>query len=212
MGWFLLALIAGQWDLLILHLVVYILLSISLFSIFILPLFRTHPNLEYRERLNVKHGATDHGADSLTIKYINDLHLIYKTNPSLAFAVTIAMFSLAGIPPLAGFYSKYLILNAITQSEQYLVLIIALGAAIISAFYYIRIIKTIYFSSELNKSKQFWTKTKIFGKEHCLQDNSWFTISTIEIGPNAYICAISTFLTILFFVKPDYVCVWMALS
>ena len=38
-GWFLLALIAGQWDLLILHLVVYILLSISLFSIFILPLF-----------------------------------------------------------------------------------------------------------------------------------------------------------------------------
>lgn len=205
-GWFLLALIAGQWDILLIHLVVYILLSISLFSIFILPLFRTHPSLEYRVRSPHKktthpyayatYASVDHGSDSLTIKYISDLHQIYKTNPSVAFAVTIAMFSLGGIPPLAGFYSKYLILSAVTQSEQYLILLISLGAAVISIFYYIRVIKTIYFSD----SKHLNNGSRL----------RWFSINTMAVGPNAYICAVSTALTVLFFIKPDYICVWVA--
>ena len=145
-GWFILALITGQWHLLIIHLVIYILLSTCLFSIFILPLFRTHPNLEYRQRTDVlgQH-IIDHGTDSLAIKYISDLNQLHKTNPTLAFAMVIAFFSLAGIPPLAGFYSKYLIINALTQTEQYLILLIALVSAVLSAFYYIRVIKTIYF-------------------------------------------------------------------
>lgn len=94
-GWFILALITGQWHLLVIHLVIYILLSTCLFSIFILPLFRTHPNLEYRQRTVVtsnKQGQhiIDHGTDSLAIKYISDLNLLHKTNPSLAFAMIIA--------------------------------------------------------------------------------------------------------------------------
>ena len=206
-GWFLLALIAGKWDVLVIHLVVYILLSVSLFSVFILPLFRTHPSLEYRVRsphrktthpyAYATYGSADHGTDGLTIKYISDLHLIYKTNPSVALAVTIAMFSLGGIPPLAGFYSKYLILSAITQAEQYLLLFISIGAAVVSVFYYIRVIKTIYFSD----SKDFKDEPRLH----------WFSINTLAVGPNVYICAVCTALTGLFFVKPDYICVWVAM-
>jgi proton-translocating NADH-quinone oxidoreductase chain N len=197
-GWLLLALITGQWDLLIIHLIVYILLSISLFSVFVLPLFRTHPSLEYRERIDQKHGLTDHGADSQTLKYINDLSQIYKTNSSLAFVITIAMFSLAGIPPLAGFYSKYLILNALTQAEQYLILSLALGTAVISAFYYIRVIKTIYFSTSTEKK----------------QNNVQFAIhcAAPEANTNAYICVFSTLLTLLFFIRPDYICIWVSIN
>lgn len=188
-GWFLLALVTGQWDILIIHLIVYITLSISLFSVFVLPLFRTHPNLEYRQRIDLKHDLTDHGVDSQTLKYINDLNQIYKTNPSLAFVITIALFSLAGIPPLAGFYSKYLILNSIIQAEQYLILSLALGVAVISAFYYIRVIKTMYFGTSIHHNVQF----------------SLYSQTSV----NAYICTFTTFLTVLFFIRPDYICIWV---
>jgi NADH-quinone oxidoreductase subunit N len=60
----------------------------------------------------------DDGADSSHLKYLTDLNQLNKTNPSLAFAVTISMFSLAGIPPLADFYSKYLVINAVVQTEN----------------------------------------------------------------------------------------------
>lgn len=194
-GWFLLALITGQWDVLIIHLIVYLLLSTTLFSIFVLPLFRTHPNLEYRERIDAKHGLIDHGADSQALKYINDLNQIYRTNPSLAFFVTLAMFSLAGIPPLAGFYSKYLVLNALTQDEQYLILSLSLACAVVSAFYYIRIVKTMYFTN-LNPSLP--------------NEGPQFTIDTSshEANANAYICTISSLATLAFLIRPDYVCIW----
>lgn len=264
-GWFLLALVTGQWDLLIIHLIVYILLSVCLFSIFVLPLFRTHPNLEYRQRIytqNSSDHSIDHGTDSLTIKYISDLNQLNKTNPSLAFAMNVAFFSLAGIPPFAGFYSKYLIINALTQTEQYLTLFIALGSAVLSAFYYIRVIKTIYFTNagvffsfnpnlfKINfsksitqlsvslskKSKASYPKNGLYfaplGKadyrkkqlivkhdhnnahidstQSSAEKLKMFTI--MPISSNAYICALSTILTIIFFIKPDYIFVCIALS
>jgi NADH-quinone oxidoreductase subunit N len=206
-GWFILALITGQWHLLVIHLIIYILLSTCLFSIFILPLFRTHPNLEYRQRTAVQgQHIVDHGTDSLAIKYISDLNQLHKTNPSLAFAMVIAFFSLAGIPPLAGFYSKYLIINALTQTEQYLTLLIALVSAVLSAFYYIRVIKTIYFPPlELRFTRQN-PKVKSLAKDRF----KMFTI--MAVSSNAYICAFSAILTIFFFIKPDYFCIWIIFS
>lgn len=215
-GWFILALITGQWDLLLIHLIIYILLSICLFSIFILPIFRTHPNLEYRQRVAKEQNIIDYGTDSLAIKYISDLNQLHKSNPSLAFAMIIAFFSLAGIPPLAGFYSKYLIINALTQTEQYLTLLIALGSAVISAFYYIRVIKTIYFPSlelhfTLNKPNTKSIK-KVNAKVKSLAKDRLKMFTIMAISSNAYICAFSALLTIFFFIKPDYFCIWIILS
>lgn len=198
-GWFVLALVAGQWQLMVIHLMVYTILSINLFSVFILPLFRSHPSLAYRSRntdsASVSADSIDHAADSNTVKYISDLHQIYKVNPSIAFAVTISMFSLAGMPPLAGFYSKYLILNAVTQTEMYLILSLALAVAILSAYYYLRVIKTIYFSSKSNDANMAY------------DGQWWFTMQ--ELPSNAYITSVTTAATLLFFLKPDYFCVWL---
>ena len=204
-GWFMLALVTGQWHLLIIHLVIYILLSTCLFSIFILPLFRTHPNLEYRQRTDVlgQH-IVDHGTDSLAIKYISDLNQLHKTNPSLAFAMVIAFFSLAGIPPLAGFYSKYLIINALTQTEQYLTLLVALVSAVLSAFYYIRVIKTIYFPPlelrfTLNESSKIGAMVKQQNSKVKTLTKDRFKMFTImAVSSNAYICAFSAILMIFF--------------
>jgi NADH-quinone oxidoreductase subunit N len=73
-GWFLLALASGQWEATVLHLIVYVILSITLFSIFITPLFRSHPNLQYRVRSEAKLGIIDHGRtrirSSISVIYI----------------------------------------------------------------------------------------------------------------------------------------------
>jgi NADH-quinone oxidoreductase subunit N len=76
---------------------------------------------------------------------ISDLSGISKKHPLIAFSFLIIMFSLAGIPPLAGFFAKFYIFMSVIESEMYTLAIIGLLSTVISAFYYLRIIKIIYF-------------------------------------------------------------------
>ena len=63
----------------------------------------------------------------------------------------IILFSLAGIPPLAGFFAKFYIFMAVIQKEMYFLAIVGLLATVIAAFYYLRVIKIIYFDPEQEK-------------------------------------------------------------
>jgi len=76
---------------------------------------------------------------------INDLSGLSKNHPILAFSFLIILFSLAGIPPLAGFFAKFYIFMTVIESKMYALAIIGLLTTVISAFYYLRIIKIIYF-------------------------------------------------------------------
>ena len=76
---------------------------------------------------------------------INDLSGMSKNHPILALSFLIILFSLAGIPPLAGFFAKFYIFMAVIKSEMYILAILGLLTTVISAFYYLRIIKIIYF-------------------------------------------------------------------
>ena len=76
---------------------------------------------------------------------INDLSGLSKNHPLLALSFLIILFSLAGIPPLAGFFAKFYIFMAVIESEMYMLAIIGLITTVVSAFYYLRIIKIIYF-------------------------------------------------------------------
>ncbi len=76
---------------------------------------------------------------------ISDLSGISKKHPILAFSFLIILFSLAGIPPLAGFFAKFYIFTAVLEQEMYVLAIIGLLTTVISAFYYLKVIKTIYF-------------------------------------------------------------------
>ena len=79
---------------------------------------------------------------------IEDLSGISKNHPLLSFAFLIILFSLAGIPPLAGFFAKFYIFMAVIEQSMYFLAITGLLATVISAFYYLRIIKVIYFDPE----------------------------------------------------------------
>ena len=82
---------------------------------------------------------------------LNDLSGISKNHPILSISLLIILFSLAGIPPLAGFFAKFYIFIAVIENKMYTLAIIGLLSTVISAFYYLRIIKIIYFD-DANKS------------------------------------------------------------
>ena len=82
---------------------------------------------------------------------IDDLSGLSKNHPLISFSLLIILFSLAGIPPMAGFFAKFYVFAAVIKQEMYFLAIIGLLAAVISAFYYLRIIKIIYFDPEKEK-------------------------------------------------------------
>jgi len=95
---------------------------------------------------------------------IQDLAGISKQNPLLAISFLIIMFSLAGIPPLAGFFAKFYVFMSVIESGMYTLAIIGLLTTVISAFYYLRIIKIIYFDEIKNpfdRIKNFGIKTTV---------------------------------------------------
>ena len=81
---------------------------------------------------------------------LEDYNGLYTTNPKLAFLMTLALFSLAGIPPFAGFFSKFFIFAAAFQSGFHLLVFIALINTILSLYYYLKIVKAMY----INKSDE----------------------------------------------------------
>jgi len=80
---------------------------------------------------------------------INDLSGLSKNHPMLALGFLIILFSLAGIPPLAGFFAKFYIFMAVIEAKMYTLAIIGLVTTVVSAFYYLRIIKVIYFDKPI---------------------------------------------------------------
>lgn len=78
---------------------------------------------------------------------MDDYDGLHKTNPWLSLAMTLAMFSLAGIPPFAGFFSKIFIFNAVASTNSmalYMLVLIALINTIISLYYYLLVVKAIW--------------------------------------------------------------------
>jgi NADH-quinone oxidoreductase subunit N len=110
---------------------------------------------------------------------IDDLSGLSKNHPILSFSLLVILFSLAGIPPLAGFFAKFYIFKAVIEQSMYFLAIVGLLSTVIAAFYYLRIIKIIYFDPE---------------KEKYDQDHSpWLKFSLI----------LSTLLILFYFISPS---------
>ena len=121
---------------LLVYLVIYLVMTINLFTIVLCPLRREKINVVDKFQTSVER-----------LKYITDLALLAKTNPIIAITISVTMFSIAGIPPLAGFYSKAFLMFAAMSSAQYVLAIIGIVTSVISCFYYIRLVKIMYFEA-----------------------------------------------------------------
>ena len=76
---------------------------------------------------------------------MNDLAGLGKTKKVAAWCISVVMFSMIGIPPLAGFFGKYYVLLDLVSIEEYTLVVVAIIASLIAAYYYLKVIKSIYF-------------------------------------------------------------------
>jgi NADH-quinone oxidoreductase subunit N len=102
---------------------------------------------------------------------IDDLSGLSKNHPLLSLCLLVILFSLAGIPPLAGFFAKFYVFKAVLEQSMYFLAIVGLLSTVVAAFYYLRIIKIIYFDKEKEK----------FDTDHSLWLKFSLTVSTILI-------------------------------
>lgn len=79
------------------------------------------------------------------VELLEDMAGISKTNPLLAFCMAVMMFSMAGIPPMAGFFGKLYVFSAAVQAGLYVLVVIGLVCSVVAAYYYLRIVKIMYF-------------------------------------------------------------------
>lgn len=79
------------------------------------------------------------------IQYINQLKGQFKVNPLLGLSLAVCLFSMAGIPPLVGFFGKQMVLYAATHNGNFFLAFVAILVSVVSAAYYLRVIKVIHF-------------------------------------------------------------------
>ena len=84
-------------------------------------------------------------ADGNPVERISDLAGLSRTRPALALALAMIMFSLAGIPPLFGFWGKFVVFQAAVEAGYVSLAAIGIAASVIGAFYYLKIVKVMYF-------------------------------------------------------------------
>lgn len=89
--------------------------------------------------------------DGLGLEKISDLAGLSKNSPVLAYALAFLMFSMAGIPPFAGFFGKALVFKAAVASEMYVLATIGILTSVVAAYYYINIIKVMFFDEAAEK-------------------------------------------------------------
>ena len=102
---------------------------------------------------------------------IKDLSGLSKNHPLLSLSLLVILFSLAGIPPLAGFFAKFYIFKAVIEQSMFFLAVVGLLSTVVAAFYYLRIIKIIYFDEEKEK----------YDEDHSIWLKFSLTFSTILI-------------------------------
>ena len=118
-------------QMLLFYMIIYMISGLAIWSIFLLLKLKKNNSLgKYNKELG-------------------DLALLKKSNPTMAFALALTMFSIAGIPPMVGFLAKMSVFLSVIGITFYFVALISILFSVISTFYYIRLIKVLYFENLL---------------------------------------------------------------
>ena len=89
--------------------------------------------------------------DGVGVESISDLAGLSRNSPWLAYPLAILMFSMSGIPPMAGFFGKFMVFQAAVDAELYVLAVLGVLSSVVAAYYYLRIIKTMFFDDRAEK-------------------------------------------------------------
>jgi NADH-ubiquinone oxidoreductase chain 2 len=151
------------------------------------------------ERAHVGRGFKLTQIEMLDVVNISELAKLYNYLPVLALSFCICLFSMAGVPPFIGFFSKQFVLYSAVQSGYYFLSIVGILTSVISASYYLKLIKTMYDSSiqkgEENSSSDSDLNIKLHG------DNYGIVFSHLQ----SFTISILTLSIIFFIIKPSII-------
>ena len=138
--------------------------------------------------------------ERVDIRYISELKGLFFSNPLLSLSLGICLFSMAGIPPLIGFFSKQFVLYSALQNGYYFISLIAIIVSVISASYYLKIIKVLHTYPEI----------EAFGGTVEMGDNKLNPIISVEskntlTNTHSFLISSLTIIILLFFIKPSII-------
>ena len=145
-GFILLALIAysiESYQAYIFYIIQYILTNLNAFVVIIgigFSLYLYYTNVSENNNISEKNNSP--------IQLISQLKGYFSINPALALCLIITIFSFIGLPPLAGFFGKQMVLTSALNNNHTILVIVAILTSVIGAVYYLSIIKTIYFNTK----------------------------------------------------------------
>ncbi len=168
--------------------------------------FSTNPDINNSKLIP---SYKDRGSE-LDIKYISELKGQFFSNPLLSLSLSVCLFSMAGIPPLLGFFSKQFVLYSAVQSGYYFMSIIAIIVSIISASYYIKIVRVLHTEpnnlndnteNQLNNSVESLNNNSSLSESDSLK-NKGLELSIIS-NFHSYLISTLTLSILLFILKPS---------
>ena len=191
----------------IFYVIVYTLTNLNTFLILLA--------LGYLIKTKSSYFSINENIESKDIKYINELKGQFNSNPLLSISLAICLFSMAGVPPLLGFFSKQMVLYSAIGNGYIFMSIVAILTSVISASYYLKIVRILFTTQDNNSSS---LDSNVISNDNnntlTLFKNSYSTalqthpyISNISILTNAHSFLISTLtLSILLFIfKPSII-------
>ncbi len=116
-------------------------------------------------------------ADGRAVEDIDSLAGLSKSQPALAAAFAIFMFSLAGIPPLLGFWGKFLVFDAAVAAGLFPLAVIGIALSVVGAYYYLRIIKTMYFDDP----------APAYAPANSVVENGLIAVTAVAVSPLGYL-------------------------
>ena len=123
------------------------------------------------------------------VSFISQLKGQFQANPVLGLSLALCLFSMAGIPPLVGFFAKYRVLYSAIENGYYFLAIVGILASVVSAAYYLRVIRVIHFDAS--------------GPEREEQASMGGEKTVLVSSTHSFIIAVLTLFILLFIVSPS---------
>jgi NADH-ubiquinone oxidoreductase chain 2 len=164
-------------------------------------------NSEKNNEKNNEKNDNLHDVNNSPIQLIDQLKGYYYINPTLSLSLGITLFSFAGIPPLIGFFGKQMILSAAIDNGYIFMALVAILTSVISAVYYLAIIKQIFFDKPdytLNHELESFNADGLITEKNTVVEKVNIKINNIVISSSLSLSiSIITFIITLFIFKPE---------
>jgi len=194
-------------DSLIFYIIQYTITNLNIFLIILALgyIIKTYPNKN-------NSNSTLYSGEEKDIKYISEFKSQFFLNPLLSLSLAICLFSMAGIPPLIGFFSKMFVLYSAVQNGYNFISFVAILVSVVSASYYLKIIKVLHTTTEEEDSNYSVEKgsisTEILSQnegEELTSNNKGGVQFSILTNFHSYLISILTLSILLFILKPTLI-------